>query len=428
MKNELDIVRQLDQAEDDYKRSRLRVMQRIALGMLVLAAVVFAVARALHAQHPAWGYVEAFAEASMVGAMADWFAVVALFRHPLGIPVWHTAIIPNSKDAIGSNLGNFIENHFITEEGISAQIRKADIAQRVGDWLSHENNATQVSQTISSILAQSLKKIDDERMRTLIREFASIELSKLDLSQLAGGYLQTLIDNDAPQEVLDSILEKLHAWLSDENNHDTIGEFLLRCFSIENAMIKSMVLGYAPKAISSLREQVVNIRLNRDHALRQRVGTWIADSALRLQADPQWKEAIARYQEKTLRSDELQKAFGGIWDTIRARLESDLHSDQGAIANALRGLVQQAGRMLCEDQSLRGWLNTTLDAAGTALVRRYRGAAGKFIEQQLALWSKEEMSTRIELAIGRDLQFIRINGTIVGGLVGLLIYALTQAF
>jgi uncharacterized membrane-anchored protein YjiN (DUF445 family) len=427
MKNDYEIVRQLDQAEDDYKRSRLRTMQRIAVGMLVLAAVVFAVARSLHGQHPAWGYVEAFAEAAMVGAMADWFAVVALFRHPLGIPVWHTAIIPNSKDAIGSNLGSFVENHFITEEGISAQIRQADLARRVGEWLHQKDNAGQVSKSVSSVLVHALKKVDDERMRALIREFAGSELAKLDLSRLAGGYLQTLIDNDAPQELLNNILEKLHTWLSDESNHESIGEFILRCFAIENAMIKSVVLGYAPKAIDSLREQVVAVRMNREHPLRQRIGDWIADSALRLQADPQWKETIERYQEKALLSDELQAAFGGIWDTIRARIESDLHRDQSAIAGAVRGLVQEAGRVLSEDAAVRDWLNATLEAASASLVRKYRGAAGKFIEQQLARWTKDEMSTRIELAIGRDLQFIRINGTLVGGLVGLLIYTITTA-
>ena len=427
MKNEYDIVRQLDQAEDDYKRGRLRVMQRIAVGMLVLAAVVFAVARSLHGQHPAWGYVEAFAEAAMVGAMADWFAVVALFRHPLGIPVWHTAIIPNSKDAIGSNLGSFVENHFITEEGISAQIRQADLAGRVGHWLHEKDNAGQVGKSISAILVHALKKVDDERMRALVREFAGSELARLDLSRLAGGYLQTLIDNDAPQEILNTILEKLHTWLSDEENHAIIGEFILRSFAIENAMIKSVVLGYAPKAIESLREQVVAVRMNREHALRQRMGDWIADSALRLQADPQWKETIERYQEKALCSDELQAAFGGIWDTIRARIESDLQHEQSAIAGAVRGLVQEAGRVLSEDATVRGWLNATLEAASASLVRKYRGAAGKFIEQQLARWTKDEMGTRIELAIGRDLQFIRINGTLVGGLVGLLIYAITTA-
>ncbi|NHZ97790.1 DUF445 domain-containing protein [Massilia sp. CCM 8734] len=427
MTHDSNIVGQLDAAEDTYKRSRLRTMQRVALGLLLAAAVLFAIARSQHGQHPAWAYLEAFAEAAMIGAIADWFAVVALFRHPLGIPLWHTAIIPNSKASIGANLGSFVENHFVTEEGVAERIRQADLAGRAGAWLCDPLNAGQVSQALAGVLAQVLDKVDDEKMRTRIGDLASAELGKLDLSGMAGGFLDTMIGKGAPQALLDPLLEKLITWLGDDANHETVGEFMLRCFAIENAMVKSMVIGYAPKVIGSLREQAIDVRMNREHPLRGRIDSWLADSALRLKADPEWKESVARYQADALRSAELQAMLGGIWDTLRQRVKADLQGADPVIATTMRQIVQECGRVLGADPAVRSWLNSAIETGSAALVQRYRGDVGKFIEQQLAKWSKEEMSTRIELAIGRDLQFIRINGTLVGGLVGLLIHAVAGA-
>ncbi|GGX99527.1 DUF445 family protein [Massilia dura] len=427
MKHDSEIVRQLDAAEDTYKRSRLRTMERVALGLLLVAAALFAVARSQQGQHPFWGYLEAFAEAAMVGAIADWFAVVALFRHPLGIPLWHTAIIPNSKASIGTNLGSFVENHFVTEENVAERIRQADLAGRAGEWLRDPANAAQVGKVLTGVLAQALDKVDDESMRERIRDFAAAELGKLDFSGLAGGYLDTMIGKGAPQALLDPLLEKLITWLGDENNHETVGDFLVQCFSIENAMVKSMLLGYTPKVIGSLREQAVNVRMDRAHPLRARVDSWLAESALRLKADPEWKASVARYQVDALHGEELQATLGGIWDAIRARVQADLAGPEPVIAATVRQVVQECGRLLEADEGVRGWVNAAIESGSAALVRRYRGEVGKFIEKQLEKWTKEEMSSRIELAIGRDLQFIRINGTLVGGLVGILIHAVVVA-
>lgn len=426
MNHDSKVVRQLDAVEDTYKRSRLRAMQRVALGLLVAAAVLFAIAHSQQGGHPAWGYLESFAEAAMIGAVADWFAVVALFRHPLGIPLWHTAIIPNNKASIGANLGNFVENHFITEEGVAERVRQADLAGSAGAWLRDPANAWQVSQVLTGVLAKALDKVDDEQMRARIRDFASDELGKLDLSGLAGGYLDTMIGKGGTQALFDPLLEKLITWLGDENNHETVGEFMLRCFAIENPMVKSMVIGYAPKVIGSLREQAIDVRMNPEHPLRGRIDVWLAESAGKLKADPAWKESVARYQGDALQSDELRATLGGIWDAVRQRVQADLHEADPVIAVAVRQIVQECGRLLESDAGMRSWLNGTIEMGSAALVRRYRGEVGSFIEQQLAKWSKEEMSSRIELAIGRDLQFIRINGTLVGGLVGLLIHVVVM--
>ena len=425
MNTEANIVAQLDVVEDTYRRSRLRVMQRIALGLLLAAGVLFAVARSQHGQHPAWGYLEAFAEAAMVGAIADWFAVVALFRYPLGIPIWHTAIIPNSKDSIGKSLGNFVENHFITEDSIVEHVRKADIAMRLGEWLIHPVNSKQVGNAAAGFVRQALQQSDGDAIREIIRELATNELVKLDLPALAGGGMDALVAEGMPQTILDAVLAQVGGWLADEDNHETIGSVMIRSLGIENGMIKSVVQAYLPKVIESLQNHVTEARQDSHHPLRAKVGGWIAESSMRLKADPEWKLAITRYQQQLVHSERVQDALNGLWDTFRERMLADLQGKSPALVNATQGLVEKAGRMLVTEDSARQWLNAAIESISRTLVQRYRGEVTPFIEQQLAKWTKEEMSDRIELAIGRDLQFIRINGTIVGGLVGILIHALT---
>jgi uncharacterized membrane-anchored protein YjiN (DUF445 family) len=428
MKRENDIVKQLDVAENTFRRSRLRAMQRVALGLLVAATVLFAIARSRHGQHPAWGYLEAFAEAAMVGAIADWFAVVALFRHPLGIPVWHTAIIPNSKDSIGTSLGSFVENHFITEDGIVERVRQANVAMRLGEWLLHPLHSKQVGSSAAALARQVLQGLDDEQVRHLIRDLATAELIKLDLSSIAGSGMDALIAEGKHQELLDALLGRLASWLADEGNHETISGFLIQSLNVENAFMKTLVQGYMPKAISSLQDQISEVRQQDNHPLRAQVGSWIADSALHLKADPAWKEAVVRYQQQAVRSDSVQKGLSGLWDVFRDRLLGDLQGKSPALSGITQGLVEKTGRVLVSDPAARAWLNTAAEAVSRNLVQRQRGEVTPFIEQQLAKWTKEEMSDRIELAIGRDLQFIRINGTLVGGLVGLLIHVVTTVF
>jgi uncharacterized membrane-anchored protein YjiN (DUF445 family) len=428
MKREDDIVEQLDIAENTFRRSRLRTMQRVAVGLLITATVLFAFARSRHGQHPGWGYLEAFAEAAMVGAIADWFAVVALFRHPLGIPVWHTAIIPNSKESIGKSLGTFVENHFITEEGIAERVRQADVAMRLGEWLLHPAHAKQVGDSAAALVKQVLDGLDDEQIRLLVRDLATTELLRLDLSGMAGEAMDALLAEGKEQELLDALLGKLAVWLADEKNHEVVRSFLMRSLDLNNTILVTLVGGYVPTIIGALERQLADARLDTSHALRGQVGAWIADSALHLKADPAWQEAVARYQRQTVRSDSVQASLGGLWDVFRDRLLADLHSNSPALVSLTQGLVEKTGRVLVSDPTTRQWLNSALESVSRVLVQRHRGEVTPFIEQQLAKWTKEEMSDRIELAIGRDLQFIRINGTLVGGLVGLLIHAVTAAF
>ena len=428
MQRSPDLIAQLERSTDQLKRARLRSMRLLAVGLLLLAALLFAVARSQRGGHPAWGYVEAFAEAAMVGAIADWFAVVALFRHPLGIPLWHTAIIPNSKAEIGRSLGAFVENHFITEQGIAERIVQADPAARLGAWLADDVHAQQLGMASAGVVKQLLAMADHDRLGQLLREQASAYLVQLNLADVAADCIDALIADGKPQELLDFLLDRGAAYLADDSHHDATGDFVLGAFQIENALIKKALKAYEPRMIASLQKFAIAVRLDPGHPLRQRVAGWIADSALHLKADPHWQQTVRRYQLQLVASDTVQAMLGELWHNVRARLRADLHRAPPVLAQAIAALAKNTGKVLGEDVQARAWLNDAIVAGSGALVRRYRGKVGAVIAGRLDLWSKEEMSSRIELAIGRDLQFIRINGTIVGGLAGLLIYAASQAF
>ena len=401
-------------------------MQQVAGGLLLFAFAVFCLARSLLGLHPAWGYVAAFAEAAMVGAVADWFAVVALFRHPLGIPVWHTAIIPGSKDAIGRNLGQFVESHFITEEGIARRIRQANPAGLLGAWLLAPGHPDILGQAMAKGLKVLLAALDDGAMRRLVRRAATRQLSRFDIASNAGALLDLLVAQGRHQQLFDSALHSLSRYLSEERNQQQAVNFLVAAFGVENALYKAGSAAIGPRALRSLRQSAQEVLQDADHPARARFSGWVQDFVLHLRDDPQWHEFITRNQRQILAHGRMQALLGGLWDRLRQRLLDDLDRDDPALARQVAAVARKVGQALAQDAALVAGLNRAIESGSLLLVRNHRGEVGRFIEAQLARWSREEMTERIELAIGRDLQFIRINGTLVGGLVGLAIYTATR--
>ena len=401
-------------------------MQRMAVGLLLLAFLVFCLARSLLALHPAWGYVAAFAEAAMVGAVADWFAVVALFRHPLGIPVWHTAIIPNSKDDIGRNLGQFVENHFITEQGIAERIRQANPAGLLGAWLLAPGHSDQLGLALAKAARVVLNALDDDAMRLLVQGAATRQLSQFDIASNARKLLDLLVAGGQHQQLLDSVLRGLSSYLGEEKNQQQAIDLLISAFGVENVLYKVGTAAIGPRALRSLSKSAHEVLLDPAHSARARFTGWVQAFVLHLKDDPAWHEFIARHQQETLASARMQDLLGSLWGVLRDRLLDDLGRDDPATARQIAVLAGKVGDALANDARLVEGLNRAIEAGSVHLVRRHRGEVGQFIETQLARWSREEMSERLELAIGRDLQFIRINGTLVGGLVGLAIYTVTR--
>ena len=426
MQSSSGIQQQLDSAEDALRRTRLRTMQRMAGGLLLLAFLVFCLARSLLGLHPAWGYVSAFAEAAMVGAVADWFAVVALFRHPLGIPVWHTAIIPNSKDDIGRNLGQFVESHFITEQGIAERIRQANPAGLLGAWLLAPGHSAQLGLAMAKAARVVLNALDHEAMGLLVQGAATRQLSQFDIAATAGKLLDLLMVGGSHQLLLDSVLRELSSYLDEEKNQQQAIDFLIAAFGVENVFYKVGTAAIGPRALRSLAKSAHEVLLDPAHPARARFTGLVQEFVLHLKDDPAWHEFIARHQQETLESARVQDLLGSLWGVLRDRLLDDLGRDDPATARQIAMLAGKVGDALAHDARLVEGFNRAIEAGSVLLVRNHRGEVGQFIETQLARWSREEMSDRIELAIGRDLQFIRINGTLVGGLVGLAIYTATR--
>lgn len=425
MTTENQFVEQLESARDAHQRLRLRLMQRTAVGLLLGMAVLYVLALSQRHVHPAVGFVVAFAEAAMIGAIADWFAVVALFRHPMGIPIWHTAIIPNSKDDIGRNLGEFVENHFITEEAVSQRLRAANPAGLLSTWLLAPNIAPKLGHTMAKAFEKLLKSLDDAKISRILGEATSRQLSQLDVSATAGQVADLLVAESKHQDLLDGVLQGISDYLSDESNKPQIADFLIGAFGIDNAILKKGLTAYVPRGMRSLNQFAVDVHGNVEHPLRKRFDAMVKDFVLRLKADPDWQESIDRYQQESLASPQVETLLNSIWGVVKLRLSTDLSRDDPVTGTQLGTLVRNVGETLAADADLREWLNQAIESGSASLVRQHRGEVGRFIEGQLAQWTKDEMSQRIELAIGRDLQFIRINGTLVGGLVGVIIYVLT---
>lgn len=417
---------QLGITSDLQQRLRLKTMQRFALGLLLLMAVIYAIGMTQRHTHPAWGYVLAFAEAAMIGAIADWFAVVALFRHPLGLPIWHTAIIPNSKEDIGRNLGEFVETHFITEDAISKRIRAVNPAGLLSSWLLSPNTATNLGHAAAHALNKVLGSLDDAKISQHLAGITGRQLSQLNVPEMAATVADLFVSERKHQQMLDGLLEQMTAYLSDATNQPSISEFLINAIGTENYIFKTAIIKVTPSLINTLKQTAKDVHGSPDHALRKKFEEVIRGFVQQLKTDPEWQKTITQYQQDSLNSEQVKGLLNGVWSLIKNRLTSELEGDAVVMGGQLTPLILQVGEILAADAELSTWLNQSIESGSLALIHQYRGEVGQFIEDQLAQWTKDEMSDRIELSIGRDLQFIRINGTLVGGLVGLAIYCLTQ--
>jgi uncharacterized membrane-anchored protein YjiN (DUF445 family) len=271
-----------------------------------------------------------------------------------------------------------------------------------------------------------LKAVDQEAMSLLVRDAATRQLSQFDIASNVGKLLNLLVAEGRHQLLLDSLLRTLSGYLAEEKNQQQALDFLISAFGVENVFYKVGTAAIGPRALRSLNKSAHEVLQDPDHPARARFTAWARELVLHLKDDPEWHEFIARHQQETLAHARMQDLLGSVWGLLRDRLLDDLDRDDPVMARQMGLLAGKVGDALAHDATLAEGLNRAIEAGSVHLVRRHRGEIGQFIEVQLARWSREEMSERIELAIGRDLQFIRINGTLVGGLVGLAIFTVTR--
>ena len=403
-------------------------MKLIALALLGAAALVYITAVVLHGRHPVWGYVAAFAEAAMVGAIADWFAVVALFRHPLGLPIPHTAIIPSNKDRIGENLATFICANFLSTEQVLAKVQALDPARRLAAWLAEPRHAEGLAEHLSSALAYVIGVLDDERVRTFFRSTVVARLEQVDVSLLAGQLLDALTAGQRHQQVLDGILQQLALMLDDESIKAEVADVVAAEVKYLKVVGLDNVAGrYATeKMVAGMVRLVGEMGADPAHPLRLRFDEFVAGFIDRLKDDPDVRLRGESIKQEMLAHPALSSYLQGLWSETIAWVQGDLGSEGSTIREQAMLGTRSLGEKLLADAAMRDWINEQLQIAAPRWIERYREDIRRYIVARVGDWNAAEMTRELELNIGRDLQFIRINGTLVGGLVGLAIYSATR--
>ncbi len=410
------------------RAASLARMKSIALMLLGGAAGLYALAIGLQDQHPAWPYVAAFAEAAMVGAVADWFAVVALFRHPLGLPVPHTAIIPSNKDRIGENLAAFLCTHFLSTQQVLSKLQAFDAPARLATWLSDPVHARQVGHHAGSLLGHALKAFDEEAVRHFVHATVVERLTRLDASRLAGELLGVLTADGRHQQLLDEVLRRLAAVLDDEALKEMLADVVASEVKYLRFVGLDAVAGrYATnKMVAGVAKLLADMGEDAQHPLRERLDQFMADFVERLKDDPDLRARGAVIWQALLAHPQLGRYLQGLWSDLIGWLCADL-SRPGSVVRERVGLAaQRLGEQLAGDPAMQAWIQQQLTAAAPALIDRYREDIRRYIVDRVREWNAQEMTRELENHIGRDLQFIRINGTLVGGLVGLGIHAATE--
>jgi uncharacterized membrane-anchored protein YjiN (DUF445 family) len=414
-------------ADEAEKQQALERMQRRATGLLVGAAGLFAAARVYEARVPALGYVRAFAEAAMVGGLADWFAVTALFRRPLGLPIPHTAIVPTRKDRIGRSLGTFVQRNFLSREVVGAKLAAARVGERAARWLSDPAHARLVARQVAAGLAGAAEVLRDEDVQGFVERSLVTRARKVQVAPVLGRVLKLLTADGRHQELLDEALRLASRFVADN-------ELLIR------DRIAAEAPWWVPGAVEDrIHEKVVaavdrtlqEVAADPAHPLRERFDDAVQSFAEKLRTSP---ETIARAEgikEDMLAHPAVREYAGTVWADVKAALgryaTADLEAAEqgagGALAAVERGLVS-LGNAVLTDPTLTAKVDAWVLEATLFVVEQYRTEVAALIESTVAGWDPDATSRRIEVQIGRDLQFIRINGTLVGGLVGLALYVL----
>lgn len=403
---------------NETKRANLRKMKNIALSVLGIAIIFFFVAH-----HYKIGWLKAISEAAMVGGIADWFAVVALFRHPLGIPIPHTALIPNNKDAIGQNLGTFISDEFLIKEKLEVKLDEFDFATKATNWLKEQKNAdTIASLVVENVIPGVLKTIDDADVKTFIQQQFEVKMQELNFGQWIASGLESLSKSDKQAQLITNVLTVLATEL--EANKEEISEKVKKS-------TPWYTLGVADKKIAegvfNGLYEFLDMAKEPDSSIRQKIDSYVLKFIEDLKSSPEMQQKISSLIIEFTQKEEVQDYIGSIWQEVKNAVLADLENgEQSKIKLNLARMIGNFGTTIQNDTVMTTKINNFIKIDLLGILLRNKKAIGDLIATSVQSWDKEEISNKLELEIGKDLQYIRINGTVVGGLVGLLIYFVEQ--
>ncbi len=397
-----------------------RGMKRVATGLLIVMAIVFAVARTFEPGHPWLGTVKAFAEAAMVGGLADWFAVTALFRHPLGLPIPHTAIIPRNKDRIGEALASFLKENFLIPSVVARRMQKLDVAGAAGRFLqTPESEGTRIRGGASRLIADVFESLDDERLGGIVKSAIASRLRAMEVSPLLGHALASAINDDRHVPMLEAAIRWMARAL--EANEPLIRD-MVRTKANWILKLAGLDSKIADAIVDGLRKLTLEMSTDPTHPVRIKVEEALAQLANDLQTKPETRERVEAIKEQLLDNRSVSLWLDSLWQRGREAIIRAARNRDAVLAGKLGEILKSMGTTLEKDPRIRAAINQFARRAVVGMAASYGGSIVKLVSETVRTWDARTVTARLEAAVGRDLQYIRVNGTLVGGLVGLLLH------
>lgn len=400
-------------------------MRVLATGLLVIMAALFLLARHLEPVDSHWGYLRAFAEAAMVGGLADWFAVTALFRRPLGLPIPHTAIIPENKDRIADTMAAFLQANFLTPQVVARRLQSLDAAATIGTFLANPRGSEgRLREGATTLLADVLESLDRDKLGGMAKGALRAQIERLELAPLLGQMLGAMVGDGRHMPVIESAIRR--AALAIEANED-----LIRAMIHDRANTVLRWTGLDERLANSVLEGLYKIMAEtvvvQDHPLRRKIEEGLSDLAHDLVHDPAMRERVERMKREMLDNPAFGAWLDALWERARTRMLAAVRNPEGVLAGQIGASASELGRALQQDERLKLQVNRFARRTLVGVSSRYGGQIVRLVSETVRRWDARTVTDRIEGAVGRDLQFIRINGTLVGGLVGVAIHAVDIA-
>lgn len=411
---------------DEEKKKQLRKYKTFATGLFVLMAVIFVIMTILEKKNPAhWiGYIRAFSEAAMVGALADWFAVTALFNYPLGLKIPHTNLIENSKERIGDNLGNFVVSNFLSPQNIRPYIQKLKISHFVGDWLSKQRNQENLVKELSNIVLDILHKLDDTVVVNFIGNKAKEMTDDLKINQIVGNGLEYVLDKNDHQRMITNLSKQ-------------IKDYVLQHQEIVKDRVKKESYFLIPKFVDdTIAEKITNglsaffeeVEIDQNHSLRTEITQKLYAFSHEIQTEEKWAEEFRGIKNDFLKEDKLHQYSKDIWNSIQKSLSKELEEENSTLKKYIKKNLSELADNLKTDEKFQNKIDHWVRVTAYKYILKNTHQAANLISSTVGNWKGKELSEKLELEVGKDLQFIRVNGTLVGGLVGLVIYTIANFF
>ncbi|ROS40664.1 DUF445 domain-containing protein [Amycolatopsis thermoflava] len=410
--------------DQEGKRRALRRMKLVALAFLLGATVIFLLTTwAQSAGWPGWvGYVRAAAEAGMVGALADWFAVTALFRRPLGLPIPHTAIIPSKKNMIGSSLGEFVGTNFLSEQVVRDKLQRVQVSRRFGEWLAKPENAERVTSELATVVRGVVTVLKDEDVQAVMEQAVVRRVVEQPWGPPLGKLLEQVFADGAHYKLVDLMCDRAYEWVRD--NHATVLRVVSdRAPSWSPKFVDAML---ADKVYGEVLSFAWAVKTDVNHPMRLALDKFLGEFAQDLQNDAETMARAEQVKQQILDHPDVQKLIGSAWSTAKGMLLNAAEDPSSELRRRVREGLRHLGERLVSDEGLGGKVDGWVQGAAAYVVRNYSTEITTIITDTVERWDAEETSRKVELQVGRDLQFIRINGTVVGALAGLVIYTVAQ--